>query len=388
MNANKPQGHQGQRKKPKANWYPPWAPRFWNGMSTGSYLELLKHNRFQVHPARYPMMVLVSGCSVVNSSLNRLQKIFYSAKIDATRIEQPPVFIIGHWRSGTTLMHELISLDERFAFPSNFEAFVPKHFLLTRHVMYPLINLLMPGKRPMDSMTMNASSPQEDDFALCSYGAPTPYRRIAFPNNRGDDHLQLDPDRTGENQGQSDEQVKEALTHFYKSLTLRYAGRQLVLKSPPHTARLDRLAEWFPGAKFVHVSRHPHKLVSSTMRLWRLLDEIQGFQLARYDDQWLKNYVFQCQSLMYDSYFRHRDALPENQLAEIRFEDLIQSPTDTLQKVYQQLEIGDFAAARPAIEKYFADRKGHRTNPVELNAELVAEIDSHWRPYAEAFGYL
>ena len=357
-------------------------------MSTGSYLELLKHNRLQVHPARYPMMVLVSGCSVVNSSLNRLQKIFYSAKIDATRIEQPPVFIIGHWRSGTTLMHELISLDERFAFPSNFEAFVPKHFLLTRHVMYPLINLLMPGKRPMDSMTMNASSPQEDDFALCSYGAPTPYRRIAFPNNRGDDHLQLDPDRTGENQGQSDEQVKEALTHFYKSLTLRYAGRQLVLKSPPHTARLDRLAEWFPGAKFVHVSRHPHKLVSSTMRLWRLLDEIQGFQLARYDDQWLKNYVFQCQSLMYDSYFRHRDALPENQLAEIRFEDLIQSPTDTLQKVYQQLEIGDFAAARPAIEKYFADRKGHRTNPVELNAELVAEIDSHWRPYAEAFGYL
>ena len=357
-------------------------------MSAGSYLQLLKDNRFQVHPARYPMMALVGGCSVINSSLNRIQKVFYSAKLDATPIERPPVFIIGHWRSGTTLMHELISLDQRFAFPSNFEAFVPKHFLLTRHLMYPLVNLLLPQKRPMDSMTMNASSPQEDDFALCSYGAPTPYRRIAFPNNQGDDHLQLDPAKVNEDQAQSDAQLlKESLTHFYKSLTLRYPGRQLILKSPPHTARIEQLALWFPGAKFVHVSRHPHKLVSSTMRLWRLLDEIQGFQLASYDDQWLKNYVFQCQSLMYDSYFRHRDTLPANQLVEIRFEDLIQSPTDILTQVYQQLELGDFDTARPAVQQYFEDRKGHRTNPVELDAKLMAEIDSHWQPYSEAFGY-
>ncbi len=357
-------------------------------MSARGYLQLLKNNRFQVHPARYPMMALVGGCSVVNSSLNRIQKILYSAQIEATHIEQPPVFIIGHWRSGTTLMHELISLDERFAFPSNFEAFVPQHFLLTRHLMYPLVNLLMPGKRPMDSMTMNASSPQEDDFALCSYGAPTPYLRIAFPNNKGDDHLQLDPDLVDQSDARSDgELLQRSLTQFYKSLTLRYPGKRLVLKSPPHTSRIAQLAKWFPEAKFVHVSRHPHKLVSSTMRLWRLLDEIHGFQLANYDDQWLKNYVFQCQALMYDSYFRHRDALPENQLAEIRFEDLIQSPAATLEQVYQQLELGDFDTARPAVEQYFADRKGHRTNPVELDAELMAEIDSHWQPYAEAFGY-
>ena len=357
-------------------------------MSTGKYLRLLKHNRFKIHPARYPLTALVGGCSVLNSSLNRLQKILYSAKLDATAIEQPPVFIIGHWRSGTTLMHELISLDQRFAFPSNFEAFVPQHFLLTRHVMYPLINLLMPGKRPMDAMTMNAASPQEDDFALLSYGAGTPYRRIAFPNNQGDDHLLLDPNLASDADAVSDHEVlQQSLTHFYKSLTYRYPGKRLVLKSPPHTSRVAQLAEWFPGAKFVHVSRHPHKLVSSTMRLWRLLDEIHGFQLANYDDQWLKNYVFQCQSLMYDSYFRHRDSLPENQLAEIRFEDLIQSPADTLKQVYQQLELGDFDSALPAVERYFADRKGHRTNPVELDGELMAEIDSHWQPYAEAFGY-
>ncbi len=359
-------------------------------MSAGNYLRLLKENRFRVHPARYPMMVLVGGCSLVNSSLNRVQKLLYSGRLNSTTIDQPPVFIIGHWRSGTTLMHELISLDRQFAYPSNFEAFVPEHFLLTRHLMYPLVNLLLPGKRPMDSMTMNAASPQEDDFALCCYGAPTPYRRIAFPNNRGADHLQLAPDMSGTEADVTSNQqrVRQTLTHFYKSLTLRYPGKRLVLKSPPHTGRIEQLSKWFPGARFVHVSRHPHKLVSSTMRLWRLLDQIQGFQLANYDDQWLKNYVFQCQSLMYDSYFRHRDALPKNQLAEIRFEDLVKSPTETLEQVYRQLELGDFAPAKPAVEQYFEQRKNHRTNPLELDSQLIAEIDSHWQPYAEAFGYL
>jgi len=48
---------------------------------------------------------------------------------------------------------------------------------------------------------------------------------------------------------------------------------------------------------------------------------------------------------------------------------------------------GEGDSALPAVERYFADRKGHRTNPVELDGELMAEIDSHWQPYAEAFGY-
>ena len=357
-------------------------------MSVSGYFALLRENHFRIHPARYPMTAMVGGCSIFNSVLNRLQRVAYARKIEAITLDKPPVFIIGHWRSGTTLMHELIALDQqRFAFPSNFEAFVPEHFLLTRHLIYPLINILMPNKRPMDAMTMNAASPQEDDFALCSYGAPTPYRRIAFPNNRNQDNLQLNPSGIAGVASEDAQTVREALTHFYKSLTLRYPGKQLVLKSPPHTGRIAQLAQWFPGAKFVHVSRHPHKLVSSTMRLWQTLDQIQGFQLAKYDDQWLKNYVFQCQSLMYDSYFSHRDSLAPNQLAEIRFEDLVQSPSETLAGVYNQLELGDFEPARPEVEKYFDERKNHRTNSVDLDAQLIAEIDAHWQPYADAFGY-
>lgn len=353
-------------------------------MSVGSYFELLKENGFRVHPFRYPMMGLVGGCSVVNSVLNRCQRLAFEKQIARATLDHPPVFIIGHWRSGTTLMHELMSLDPGAAFPSNFEAFVPRHFLFSHRFFFPVVNLLLPKKRPMDSMSISADSPQEDDFALISDGAATPYRRIAFPNNQNKHQQQLRFDQVESHHQQS---VKETLDHFLRSLSIRYPGKRLVLKSPPHTGRIAQLAQWFPDAKFIHMARHPHKLVSSTMRLWRSLDQTQAFQIPSYDDRWLKDYVFECQRLMYDSYFDYRQSLPPDRLVEVNFEALVESPTDTLQTIYRQLQLDGFEGLRQPVEEYFGQRKGHRTNPVDLDAALMDQIDSHWRAYAEAFGY-
>ena len=229
----------------------------------GDYFGLLKENRFQIHPARYPMAGLVGMSSVINSSLAAVQRLAFGKKIAAAKLHGPPVFIVGHWRSGTTLMHELISLDSRFNFPSNFEAFIPTHFLVSRPAFYPLIHMLLPRRRPMDNMSMSASSPQEDDFALIGYGVPTPYRRIAFANRTNRDHLELNFDNASP---VVERQLHDAMETFLKSLTLRYQSR-LVMKSPPHTGRVSQLAKWFPDAKFIHLSRHPYKLVPSTMRL-------------------------------------------------------------------------------------------------------------------------
>ena len=352
-------------------------------MRAGDYFRLLKENRFQIHPARYPMTALVGSCSIVNSALAATQRLFYKNKVANTPLNGPPVFIIGHWRSGTTLMHELVAMDERFNYPSNFEAFVPTHFLVSRPIFYPLIKLLMPERRPMDNMSMSASSPQEDDFALVAYGAPTPYRRIAFANRPNRDHLNLNFDNAAP---ATDRHLRETMELFLKSLTVRYKSR-LVLKSPPHTGRIAQLAEWFPDAKFIHLSRHPHKLVPSTMRLWRLLDELQGFQLPKYDDTWLKNYIFECKDLMYSAYFQHRDELPTNRLAEVRFEDLVRQPIDELSRVYDQLELGEFEKVQPSIESYFDAKKNHKKNEHQLDEKLKLEIDSNWQEYSKEFGY-
>ena len=97
-------------------------------MRVSDYFRLLRENRFQVHPFKYPMTLLGTGCAVVNSTLAGVQYLTHGKNIRNATLDQPPVFIIGHWRSGTTLMHELMAMDSRMAFPTNFDAFV-----LARH---------------------------------------------------------------------------------------------------------------------------------------------------------------------------------------------------------------------------------------------------------------
>ena len=123
------------------------------------------------------------------------------------------------------------------------------------------------------------------------------------------------------------------------------------------------------------------------MRLWKMLDEIQGFQLPKYDDSWLKNYVFECKDLMYQSYFQQRETLPKNQLAEVRFETLLDDPVSTMQGVYDQLELDGFDATKAAVQNYFSARKGHKIRTAGIDPEVGEDINHHWREYMEAFGY-
>ena len=353
-------------------------------MRLPEYLRLHAENRYRIDLSRIPLSLLAGACTCVNWSLSGIQHLLYSRKIQETNLTHPPVFVVGHWRSGTTLLHELLALDPQLAFPSNYDAFVPHHLLISRWFIYPIIDLLLPRKRPMDNMRIGARAPQEDDFALCGLGAPTPYRRMAYPNRHGNDHRQLNGDRVTPEQ---EEDLRNALVAFYKSLTVQY-GRRLVLKSPPHTGRIRLLAKWFPGAKFIHLSRHPYKLVPSTMHLWRSLDQAQGFQVPKYDDVWLKNYVFECQDLMYEAYCAQSSELSENQLVEIQFEQLMKDPVRHIRDIYQKLELDGVEDLVPRVEASLEKRSSHKQNRLSLDPDLRIEIDQHWLGYMTRFGYL
>ena len=352
-------------------------------MQLPDYLRIHRENRFRIHPARWPLFALAGGCTVVNWALAGIQRLLYQEKIRQQELVAPPIFIIGHWRSGTTLMHELLALDNNLAYPNNYDAFVPHHLLISRWFIYPLVNLLLPRRRPMDNMKLGAGAPQEDDFALCGLGAPTPYRRMAYPNRPGKDHLLLNINRCTDEQLV---QLRTTLEAFYKTLTLQYSKR-LLLKSPPHTGRIEKLAEWFPGAKFIHLSRNPHRLVPSTMHLWRSLDQAQGFQLANYDQVWLKNYIFECQDLMYEAYFEQAPKLNKNQLVEVQFEELTANPELEIRRVYQQLELDGLELLLPRVRENFASRKKHKKNQLPVDPHLLIEIDQHWQMYRDWFGY-
>jgi len=149
-----------RRQKEWLDAYPLWAPRFWHGMRLGDYLGMLARNRFRIDVFRIPMTFLLMPFGVLNSVLYRYVQLRHGRRIRAAKIDQPPVFIIGHWRSGTTYLHELMVRDERFAFPTTYECFAPHHFLSSRRWAPFLMKGVIPEKRPMDNMPAGFDLPQ------------------------------------------------------------------------------------------------------------------------------------------------------------------------------------------------------------------------------------
>jgi len=369
-------------KKLKLNTYPFYSPRFWHGMCLRDWWRLLRRGHFRIHPLRVFMAFLITLCAIANSIGAFLQRLIYGRRIAATEIKNPPVFIIGHWRSGTTYLHELMVCDTRFAYPTYYECFEPNHVMVSGWIAPTLLWPLLPGKRPMDNMVTGWHRPQEDEFALVAMGAPTPYYRMAFPNNPPLDNEFLD--MAGCDPADLD-LWRRKMREFVQMLTLRKKGKRLVMKSPPHTGRIEELAKLFPGAKFIHIVRDPSVIFPSTRRLWVSLDVAQGLQHPHHRD--LDEYVLSAFERMYRGFNRQRGAIPASQMCELKYEDLVRDPMGQLRRIYQQLELGDFDSVCSQIEAHVTSQKDYKTNRHELEPELRAEIRRRWSDYFEQYGY-
>ena len=369
------------KKKLKLNTYPWYSPRFWHGMCLGDWLRLLKRGHFRIHPFRLVMTGIITGCAASNSVFAMLQRMIYGRRVAATEITHPPIFIVGHWRSGTTYLHELMVCDKSFEYPTYYECYVPNHFLVTGWLFPKLLWPLLPRKRPMDNMAISFDRPQEDEFALAAMGAPTPYYRTAFPNEPPIDNEFLDMEHCPP---EDLERWRRDLKRFVQMLTFK-KGKRLIMKSPPHTGRIAELAKLFPGAKFIHIVRDPYTVFPSTRRLWISLDWAQALQHPHHKD--LDEYIFATFERMYRGFNRQRPSIADNQMCELKYEDLVRDPMKELRRIYQELELGDFDAAYAQIEAHVGSQKDYKTNKHELEPELKSEIRRRWGDYFERYGY-
>jgi hypothetical protein len=307
----------------------------------------------------------------------------FGHRVNATKLAEPPLFVLGHWRSGTTLLHELLILDERHTYPNTYECFAPLHFVWTEWFVPPLLRKLLPSTRPMDMMEAGWDRPQEDEFALANMGVPSPYLAWAFPQHGpvADEYLDLLSLSHSER-----EQWKQALREFVQRVAA-LRNRRIILKSPTHTARVKTLLEVFPDARFVHIVRDPLALFPSTMRLWNTLSHVQGMQTVDGVIPWVERQVLNTFARMYERFEQDRNLIPEGRLAELHFEALVADPVGQMQSVYEQLNLGGFESARPAIARYSADHSGYRPGHYSLSPATTERVRRHWAPYFERYGY-
>jgi hypothetical protein len=244
-----------------------------------------------------------------------------------------------------------------------------------------LLAYMMPERRPMDNMPAGWDRPQEDEFALCNLGLPSPYLHWAFPNDprRDDESLDLQKLPPWERR-----RWARGLVRFLQHLAVS-DPRRLILKSPTHTARVGFLRQLLPGAQFVHIVRNPYVVFPSTLNLWKQLWNIMGLQEPDYHN--LTGYVFDLFTRMYNQFFRDRPQFGPGELCEVRYEDLRQDVVGEMRRVYDQLGLGDFHRVEPKLKGYIAETKDYRTNKFELDEALRLDIAQRWGDYFERYRY-
>jgi hypothetical protein len=181
------------------------------------------------------------------------QKWVYSRKIKQIQFtDKPPVFVIGHWRSGTTHLHYLLSLDKRFGYLENFQAFFFRVAFVSKWLMRPILNKFMPATRPQDNVKINANSPSEEEHPLTNLTEKSGMQSFFFPQNRS--YF----DKYNLFEGVSTEELNswKKTYHWLLQNIAYYSGvdKQLLLKNPHSTARISVLLQMYPNAQFIHIS--------------------------------------------------------------------------------------------------------------------------------------
>jgi hypothetical protein len=343
--------------------------------------RLLKEVGYQVDKKYLSRAVQVTVLSLLNSRYINKELQLFKRKYEQSTISQP-VFILGHWRNGTTLLHELMGLDPQFAYPNLFEISRPHTFLYRE----PFIERLEANpdleKRPMDNMQVNFRSPGEDESGLAVLCLRSSTISWMFPRHedRYDRYLTF----RGVSSGELD-QWKAAITLFMKKLTLRYQ-RPLLMKSPSHTAKVKILLDLFPDARFIHIHRNPFTVYQSTIKLYHTA--VRGSYLQDPIAGSVESGVVRRYRAMYEAYFEDKTLIPADRLVEIGFSDLDKDKLGTLRRVYEHLGLTGFDQALPAFQAYLNRTQDYQKNKYQPMPDQQRQlIAKEWQRCFEEWGY-
>ena len=247
----------------------------------------------------------------------------------AVRSVEDPVLIVGPWRSGTTVMHELLSAATGLATPRSWQCMNAASFVLTGP---PRTRSSV--SRPMDRLVVHSESPQEDEFALLALGAPTAYRAFLAPRQLSALLPTLDQDHW-----LADEHWCRTWVAFLQA-TLASApmSRQpLLLKSPNHTYRMLAILRRFPRARFIWMARDPVEVFHSNRKMWNAM--ARHYASIEPDSQMLDGFLTKALLAAAQAADQCRQALPREQFTLVRLDDLRASPASTVSAVSQQLRL-------------------------------------------------
>jgi hypothetical protein len=267
-----------------------------------------------------------------------------------------PVFIVGHARSGTTLLHRLMAREtDRFSAFMYYELFFPsllqkklirfgaafdrrflggviekrvkawedRKFGPTRHIHY-----------------QSLTEYEEDDFVL-TYSCASGYWIVLLPYMGELDFYHVD---------RHPERRRRKLMRFYAECVRRQLylnGREKVhlSKNPTFAGRVESLLETFPDARIVVPLRNPYETIPSLLKLMKV-----SWGMRKWSDAEMQRSLRILAEQSYHTYKYPLEVLarhPETRHSIVDYAELVAAPKRVIEQVYADLGF----TVTPALER-------------------------------------
>lgn len=313
-----------------------------------------------------------------------LEDVQWRGRIRAHQLSAPPIFLIGHWRSGTTHLHNLLSRDPQFGYIDFGQTAMPWDMMGKKvELGRRLIDSVLPETRGYDNVKLSLDEPQEEEMALGNLNPIGYYNIYYFPQQTAELAR-----KALFFEGATPEEIaafESAYEFLVRKLGVVNQGKRLLFKNPPSTTRIPLIRRLFPDAKFVHIVRNPYPVYRSSIgkfpRLynafaWQDFDEVDthGFTLDIYE------------SLM-GRYLRDRETISPGDLFETSYERITADPLGEVARIYDALGVGGKDSGLEHIGRYVETIKNYQPNEHRMSRRHVEEIQERWRFSFDHWGY-
>ena len=295
-----------------------------------------------------------------------------------------PVFIVGHWRSGTTHLTNLLSNSPEFGILSPMSVGLPAEALGLGRLARPFIEQFFPRTRLIDTMPLRPDLPQEDELAMANLSTLSCTHGLYFP-----DRLLAEFDRGVFLQDVGAAELASwmrRLVHYVGKMTLAAGGRPLLIRNPANSARIPLLRSIWPDARFIHIHREPADVCASSTRMFATL--IRELSLGKTDaaDTHARDLVARLYPRLMTALATDLGTIPAGHVTEIRYETFRQHPLEELERVHAKLGLALRNTTRQAFANTLAAAPPHVPSRAPMGSPGLDWLPAH-RAIFERWNY-
>ena len=224
------------------------------GCRFDNWMRLIHEN--PITPENKKQVRFMSVVSFVLGIPAFLEWLIFYIPIKRTKLKKDPVYIVGHWRTGTTYMQNLLTRDPQFGWFDPVRTVTFNNCILMKHVLAAVQKNLLQGARPMDNLEYTLDLPMEEVFAQATISTQAIAHMLVFPDG-GNGVKYIETAFIDEQPEKKQREWKKAYDYILKKVTWIQKGKQLLLKSPENTCRIGMLKHCYPGSKFINIYRNP-----------------------------------------------------------------------------------------------------------------------------------